>query len=288
MKNRGFTIIELLLVIAITGILLVSGAVSFRGLRISSGLSAGASTIKLTLEKSRLSALVKENETGYSVKLNETNLVLFKSAVYNPNDSSNKIVSLPPSTKITSVSLEAGGVVVSFSNLTGTTSPGTIVLTSTIDSAYARTIYIDGSGRVYHAYTSSGGSNGGGGSGGQGQVADSGSQQFNLGWSIQDTSELKFNFVDLSLTKIFLMQPHLNGNKSVFNYVGYFNEGGVNQKITMYSNQLDPSNTVLSIIREPKGSGPTLEISIDNKTIVTYFADGTVSVGSNGGTMIVQ
>ena len=83
------------------------------------------------------------------------------------------------------------------------------------------------------------------------------------------------------------MQPHLNGSKTVFNYVGYFNEGGVNQKITMYSNQLDPNNTILSITRNPRVR-PTLEISIDNNVIVTYFADGTVSVGSSGGTMIAQ
>ncbi|MEK7564769.1 MAG: type II secretion system protein [Patescibacteria group bacterium] len=283
----GFTLVELLVVIAITSILLAGGVVSLSNIRTSSSLSAGADTIRLTLEKSRLSALVKENETGYSVKLNENNIVLFKGVSYDLNNSSNKIINLPSSTKITSVNLGNGNSIVSFSSLTGTTSPGTIVLSSTIDPSHIRTIYLDGSGRIYHAYTSAGGG-GGGGSGGDGQVTDSGHQEFNLGWSIQDTSEIKFKFLDPPTTKIFLMQPHLNGSKTVFNYVGYFNEGGVNQKITMYSNQLDPNNTILSITREPKGSGPTLEISIDNNVIVTYFADGTVSVGSSGGTMIAQ
>ncbi|MDP3800461.1 MAG: prepilin-type N-terminal cleavage/methylation domain-containing protein [bacterium] len=284
----GFTLVELIIVIAITSILLAGGIVSFTGLRISGGLSAGADTIKLTLEKSRLSSLVKEDETGYSVKLNDTSLVLFKGLVYDVNSSSNKIVNLPSGTKITSVNLENGGSTVSFSHLNGTTTPGTIVLSSINDPAYTRTIYVNGSGRVYHAYTS-GGSLGGGGSGGQGQVADTGHQEFNLGWSIQNTSELKFKFLtNPGQSEIFIMQPHFNGNKTVFNYVRDFDAGGVDQRVTMYSNQLDPTNTIMSITRDPASSGPTLEIYIDDRLLVTYFSDGTVSAGSSGGTMIVQ
>lgn len=290
MKNSGFTIIELLVVIAVAGILLAGSVVSLSSLRASSNLTAGADTIRLTLEKSRLSALVKENGTGYSLKFNENNLTLFKGAVYDPGDSANKIISLPFGTKITSLNLGTGSDVVSFSSLVGTTSPGTIVLSSVNDPSKTKTIYIDGSGRVYNAYMAGGGGSSSGGSGGgQGQVIDSGRQEFNLGWSIQDTSELKFKFLtDPPETKVFIMQPHFNGNHTVFNYVGYFSEGGVAQKITMYSSQLDPQNTVMSIIREPAASGPTLEISIDNRVIVTYLADGTVSVGSGGGMMITQ
>ncbi|MDP3764647.1 MAG: prepilin-type N-terminal cleavage/methylation domain-containing protein [bacterium] len=284
----GFTLVELLVVIAITSILLAGGAVSLGGLRVSGGLSAGADTIKLTLEKSRLSSLVKEDETGYSVKLNDTNLVLFKGLIYNANNSSNKIINLPSGTKITSINLNNGGDVISFSHLNGTTTPGTIVLSSVKDPAYTRTIYVSGSGRVYHAYTS-GGSAGGGGSGGQGQVADTGHQEFNLGWSIQNTSELKFKFLtEPSQTEVFIMGPHFNGSRTVFHYVGDFDAGGLEQRITMYSNHLDPTNTIMSIVRSPASSGPTLEIYIDDRLLVTYFSDGTVSAGSSGGTMIVQ
>ena len=292
MKQHGFTIVELLVVIAVTGILLTASAVSLSGLRATSGLSAGASTIKLTLEKSRLSALVKESGVGYSVKFNETGIVLFKGTSYNPVDSNNKNINLPPGIKIASVSLSAGGSVVSFNHLNGTTTPGTIVLASESDPARTRTVYIEGSGRGYHlasSGSSGGGGGGGGGSGGQGQTTDSGNQSFDLGWSIQSTSELKFKFLtDPPSTEVFITQPHFNGNKSVFNYVGYFDAGGAEQKITIYSNQLSSSNTVLSIKREPSGSGPKLEIYIDDRLIATYFTDGTVSAGPGGGIMITQ
>lgn len=288
---KGFTLIEVLLVIAVTGILIAGSVVSLSGLRISASLSAGADTIKLALEKSRLSVLVKENGGGYKLKFNEKNMVLFKGASYDPADSSNTIINLPLGTEITSINLNAGGDVVSFSHLNGTTTPGTIVLSAVNDLTHTRTIYIDGTGRISHQDTSSvgGGSGGAGGSGGQGQAVDGGHQDFNLGWSIQNTSELKFNFLTTpSAEKVFIMQPHFNGNHTVFNYVGYFSEGGVAQKITMYSSQLDPNNTVMSIIREPAANGPTLEISIDDRIIATYYSDGTVSAGSGGGIMITQ
>ena len=288
MKSSGFSIVELLVVIAIIGILLAGSVVSLSGLRASSGLSAGASTVKLTLEKSRLSALVKEDGSGYGVKFNETGLILFKGMSYNPNDPGNKTVNLPGGVKITSVDLAAGGDTVRFSHLTGTTTPGAVVLASINNPDLTRTIYIDGSGRVYHSAASGGsGGGGGGGSGGQGQVVDGGNQNFNLGWSIQNTSELKFNFLTAPPhTEVFIMQPHFNGSRTVFNYIGYFGAGGVTQKITMYSNQLDPVNTIMSIAREPAASGPTLEISIDGRLIATYFADGTVSAGPDGGIII--
>ena len=112
---------------------------------------------------------------------------------YDLNNSSNKIINLPSSTKITSVNLGNGNSIVSFSSLTGTTSPGTIVLSSTIDPSHIRTIYLDGSGRIYHAYTSAGGG-GGGGSGGDGQVTDSGHQEFNLVGAFKTHQKLNLNF----------------------------------------------------------------------------------------------
>jgi hypothetical protein len=217
--------------------------------------------------------------------LNETSILLFKGPSYNPNDSSNKIIGLPVGTKISSIDLSGGDTVV-FGNLTGTTTPGTIVVSLISDSSKTRTIHISGSGKISSLPgTVSGGGGGGGGSG----PASSGNLSFDMGWSIQTTSELKFRFLtDPQYEQVFIMQPHFNGDKSVFNYVGYFGVGGVSQKISMYSNHLDPNNTILSIIREPEGISVPLEVSIDDRVIVTYLSDGTAVAGSFGGTMTVQ
>lgn len=285
MRNKGFTLIELLVAIAIIGILLAGSFASVGSLRDTYSLLSAADTVKMTLEKSRLSSLAREDGSGYGVKLNEASILLFKGSSYNPNDSSNKIIGLPVGTKISSIDLNGGDTVV-FGNLTGTTTPGTIVVSLISDSSKTRTIHISGSGKISSL---PGTIDGGGGGGGGGGGADSGNLNFDMGWSIQTTSELKFRFLtDPQYEQVFIMQPHFNGDKSVFNYVGYFGVGGISQKISMYSNHLDPNNTILSIVREPADVGVALEVSIDDRVIVTYLSDGTAVVGSFGGTMTVQ
>lgn len=290
---RGFSVVETIVVIAITMILLTGGVVSLAYLRTGNNLLVAADTVKIALEKSRLSALVREDGVGYNLKLNETDLVLFKGTNYNPAAADNKVIGLPPGIKIVAVNLSGGGSVVSFSSLTGTTTPGTVVLAAASDLSKTRTIYLEGSGRVFSSsgVSSEGSGSGSGGSAGASSnpTTDTGRQDFDLGWSIQKTSELKFRFLtDPPDTNIFIMEPHFNGDKSVFNYVGYFSAGGATQKIRIYSNRLDPSNTILAITREPNTVAVPLEISIDNRVIVTYLGDGTMSVGAFGGTVISQ
>ncbi len=287
MHNKGFTLIELLVAIAVIGILLAGSFASVGSLRDTYSLLSAADTVKMTLEKSRLSSLAREDGAGYGVKLNETSILLFKGSSYNPNDPNNKTIGLPTGTKISSINLDSGAAsdAVVFGNLTGTTTPGTIILSLINDSSKTRTIYISGSGKI----SSLPGTISVGGGGGGSTPVGSGNLNFDMGWSIQTTSELKFRFLtDPQYEQVFIMQPHFNGDKSVFNYVGYFGVGGVSQKISMYSNHLDPNNTILSIIREPEGVAVPLEVSIDDRVIVTYLSDGTAVAGSFGGTMTVQ
>ena len=279
--------------VAIAGLLLAVGVISIANLRISTNLSAASDVVRITLEKARLSSLVKEDGSGYSLKFNNTDLVLFKGATYNSGSLENKTVGLPAGVEITSINLEGGGSTVSFSNLTGTTTAGSITLSSISDPTKTKIVYINGSGQVLQNYTPAG-SGGGGGSGSGGgssssQTIDTGHQNFNLGWSIQTTSELQFKFLnDPNNIQTFIMEPHFNGDRSVFNYVGNFTSGGVNQTIRIYSNQINNNNTILSVTRDPIGINLPLEISIDGRVIVTYLADGTMSVGAFGGTVIGQ
>lgn len=280
---------EVLVVTAIFMILLAGGVVSLAGLRSSRNLSAAADTVKIALEKSRLSSLVKEGGSGYGLKLNEVDVVLFQGAVYDPASAENKIIGLPAGTKILSVSLNGGGSVVSFNNLSGTTTPGTVVVALINDPQQTKTIYIDGSGRVLASSSATSGGGGGGGGGGVSQTTDTGHQDLDLGWSIQTTSELEIKYLsDPPDTNVFITEPHFNGDRSVFNFVGNFSGGGASQQIRIYSNQMSAGNTILSITREPANISVPLVISIDNRTIITYFGDGTMSVGAFGGTVVGQ
>ena len=67
MKQGGFSVIELIVVIAIAGLLTSGAVVSFGTFRNSTNLEAAADLIKTTLEKSRLSALAREDGSGWGV-----------------------------------------------------------------------------------------------------------------------------------------------------------------------------------------------------------------------------
>jgi prepilin-type N-terminal cleavage/methylation domain-containing protein len=284
---RGFTLVELLVVIAIAGILSAGGIASISSIRSENSLLSSADLIKTTIEKSRMSSLAKEDGYGYSIKIVEDGMVWFPGSIYDPASALNKKIGLPSGSKVTSINI-GGGDTVLFNTLTGTTTPGTIIVSSTINPARTRTIVISGSGKIYNASDTvpASGSGGGGGGGGNSGVSDSRHVHYGLDWSIQGSSELKFVFItDPPQTNEFFMHPHFNGDESVFSYVGNIIVQGANQEIRINTHYLDGSTTNLSIRRESDAELKPVEVYIDNKLIATYLADGSVVAGPFGGIM---
>ena len=287
MNMKGFTLVELLVVISIAGILSAGGAVSISNIRSENSLLVAADLVKTTIEKSRLSSLVKEDGYGYSVKVVEDGMVWFLGSSYDPASALNKKIGLPSGAKISSMDI-GGGDTVLFNTLTGTTTPGSIVVSSASNPSRTRTIVINGSGKVYHSSNTVavGGGGGGGGSGGDSGVPDSRHIHYELDWSIQGSSELKFVFLtDPQQTNEFFMHPHFNGDESVFSYVGYVSVQGSTQEIRINTHYLDGNTTNLSIRRLSEEELKPMEVYIDNKLIATYLADGSVVVGPFGGIM---
>lgn len=275
---KGFSIIETILTLAILAIVSVASVVSFRNLRGSSNLSAAADFIEANLEKSRLSTLAQEDGGGYSVKLNTNELVWFKGQTYNPSDPSNRVLGLPAGTQVSSVSLENSGSAVSFNHLTGTTSPGDIVISLAADPAKTATVYINRSGAVYTSSSPDLSK----------PTTDHRHLHFDLGWSIQGALELKFVFSNPSKTETVAMAPHFNADGSSFDYSGSFSVGGQDQKIRAHTHSLTGSNTLLSIRHDMTENTKAVEIFIDNKSVVSYTAAGVATVGAFGGTMTAQ
>lgn len=271
--------IELLIATAVIGILLTGAVISFQAVRSSTSLSSATDFIKAKLEKSRLSTLAKEDGSGWSVKINDSDIVWFKGAIFSESDPDNKTLGLPVGAKIASVNLENSGSVVFFNALTGTTSPGTIVVALTINPARTSTLYLSRSGQIYHLASDSAAK----------PTTDTRHLHFNLGWSIQNAGELKFRFLG-SPEKIetVAMASYFNPDQTDFDYSGSFKISGQDQKMRIYTHSLNSSNTVLSIRRSLMENSQPVEISIDNKVIVSYAADNTATVGALGGIMTQQ
>ena len=275
---RGFSLVELIVVIAIGGLLTAGATVSFGALRNSTNLEAAADLVKTTLEKSRLSALAREDGSGWSVKINANNMVWFKGEIYDSGDASNKPIGLPDGVQIASVNLENSASSVFFNTLTGTTSPGSIVASLLSDPAQTRTVYINRSGSVARSSSSDLSK----------PTTDHRHLHFNLGWSIQGALELKFVFSNPSSTETVVMAPYFNAASTSFDYTGEFTVGGATQKIRVHTHSLTGSDTLLSIRRDELENTKAGEILIENKSIPANTAAGVATAGAFGGTMTAQ
>ncbi len=276
--EKGFSVIELIVVIAIAGLLTSGAVVSFSSFRNSTNLEAAGDLVKTTLEKSRLSALTQEDGFGWSVKINSNNLVWFKGQTYNPEDSTNKLVGLPDGTQISSVNLENSGSAVFFNTLTGTTSPGNVVVSLVTDSAKTSTVYLNRSGVVARSSSSILSK----------PITDHRHLHFNLGWSLQGALELKFIFSNPAQTETVVMAPYFNADSTSFDYSGEFTVGGSAQKIRVHTHSLTATNTSLSVNHDMTDNTKAVEILIDNKSIVSYTAAGVATAGAFGGAMTAQ
>lgn len=276
MTSRGFTLIELTIVLSLAGILLVSGIVAFNSFRAENNLSSAADFVKTTLEKARDATLAQEDNLGYSLKVNDTNLVWFKGQNFNPSDPANQILNLPSGIKVQNISLENASNIVTFNILTGTTSPGNIILAVSSEPAKISTLYLSRSGLISSANSVSAAKS----------LTDSRHLHFNLGWSVQNASQLRFRFlVSPEDTRIIDMAPYFNADKTNWDYSGSFAVEGQSQKIRIHTHSLSASNALLSISRSLMENNQPVEISIDSKIIVTYAADGSATKGPFGGEM---
>lgn len=143
---RGFTLLELLISVAVIGIVSVLATSGFSSFRESVQLNEVQSQILGILRDARNRTLSSEKNTQYGVHFESTKVVLFSGSYYNPSASSNEIHTLPALVRISSINF-GGDVDVVFARLTGAASVfGTTTIEIINNSAKARTITIISSG----------------------------------------------------------------------------------------------------------------------------------------------
>lgn len=272
---RGFTLVELLVVMAISALLVGGAVVSWGNLRAGSGLAAAADSVRATLEQARLQALARQDDAGWGVKVDTNSVTLFKGPIFAAGEAANRIVNLPAGVKIQTISLENGGSEVLFDGLTGTTTPGSVVVAAGDEPSQQKTIYIARSGVVTLSASVAVAKS----------LTDSRHLHFDLGWSIQSSSQIVFRFSSPDDTRTVLMSPYFNADKTSWDYTGTFSVGGQTQKIRVHTHSLSPSSTLLSVERNRMNNTVALEILIDSKSIVSYTSDGTATKGAFGGEM---
>lgn len=148
--SRGFSLVELLVVVAIMGILAVLLSGVFTNFRNAQTLRIGASSAASVFERARALSVAGANGTMHGVHIASTTLTLFEGPVYVSGDPSNKITRmLNDLTVVGGTQLAGGSLDVIFDQLTGTTAQsGRIVLQAGGGAARQRTLILSRQGIV--------------------------------------------------------------------------------------------------------------------------------------------
>jgi prepilin-type N-terminal cleavage/methylation domain-containing protein len=146
--KRGFSLIELLIVLAIMGILTGIVLSTFQVYKKSQALDKDVETIVETLRQARSQTLSSQNASKYGVHITSTAITLFVGSTYSAGSASNQDFSLQVSDAVLSINLVGGGSDVVFNRLTGDTSQSGSVVISSASISRTKTVTIYSTGLV--------------------------------------------------------------------------------------------------------------------------------------------
>lgn len=147
--RRGFSIIEMLVVVAIIAILAVLSYQTFFDTNRMQALEKDRDIVLSTLERARSLTLSSSEDRQYGVHIESDRIVLFPGDSYNAVDPENMAESLNRLVTIASSSIKGGGSDVVFERLTGKTQDsGTIGISLIADPSREHVIIISDTGLV--------------------------------------------------------------------------------------------------------------------------------------------
>lgn len=120
--NRGISLIEIIISVAILGILVATVLASFSGIRTTQVLESDRNLIVSTLTTAKLNTLASKGLKSYGVHIDTANnqLVIFEGTTYDSAASTNQAVPLDSRVRI---SAYTGGMDIVFDRLTGAVWP---------------------------------------------------------------------------------------------------------------------------------------------------------------------
>lgn len=149
MKQRGFTILEVLIAITILGIVSLIAILSFSGFRSGIAINTETEDILSILEEARILTTSSYLDSQYGVHFESNRLVLFKGTLFTEPNADNVVKNMQSNVTISSINLNGGGDDVLFERITGNTNEyGTVVLQNISNASTTRTINIYNNGII--------------------------------------------------------------------------------------------------------------------------------------------
>jgi len=148
MKNKsGFTLIETMMVVAITAVASTVSLFSFSDYGSTEALSKDQGRIVSVLEKARAMTLDSLNSSQYGVHFGTSTVTIFPGAAYSSSNASNIVTELNSKVIISDIKLYGDGPDVVFNRLSGETNQfgtTTISLASATSTTRSVTVYRTG------------------------------------------------------------------------------------------------------------------------------------------------
>lgn len=133
--KKGFTILEILVVLSILALLVAIVLPSFKAIRSNQVLKSAISDVLSALDKARSQSFSSLNSSEYGVHFEQNQIVIFKGTNYSPSDISNENVPLTLPAYISLISLTTGAVDLYFDRLSGIPNKtGTITISADTSS----------------------------------------------------------------------------------------------------------------------------------------------------------
>lgn len=279
---QGFTLLEVIIVIALSVSLGTAGIISFRSLQRYADIDSAANQIVAVLREARDKTVATGGSTVYGVHFEPNRYVSFAGPTYVEGASTNVFYALSSTLELYDIKV-GGDNNILFNFLDG--SPDSIGSTSirVIDNAAQyRTINIFSTGAVgiAGAIATTGS-----------RITDSRHVHFKLGWSIKNSSTLTLRFSNPpnpDVVQNISMPSYRNADKTNFDWSGTIEVGGNSQTLRIHTHALTDSDTTLSVHRDRRYNTKAVTISIDGQEIASYTADGISTVGFFGGVMEIQ
>lgn len=278
-QNRGFTLIEVILVVIILGILATISISDFILFKKKSDLNNSVQEFTGILKFAQNKALSSENDSQYGVYLDATvspsKYVLFKGASFALRDASfnNQTYFLANTVEFFGISLGGGSEVV-FNKLTGTAmQSGSVSLRLASNASQTKTVYISSSGTVSFNLLNPSDAN---------RAKDSRHLHFDYSRSINTANEnIKLTF-NGNVDQIIPIAAYLTGGQ--INWQGTVNAGGANQTVRIHTHKLNNPDTRFSIHRDKRLNDKSLVITISGDgsgNLAQYSADGLTTTYSS-------
>lgn len=150
-NNTGFTFIEVLITVAILGVLLIVVVPQFSKIKERQVLKNGAEEVVSSLDKARSQTLASLNSDVYGVRFESARVIIFKGTTYSSGAAGNEIIDIVSPATITNVTL--GGVsstsgAMYFNRLTGSPSATGTITVATPNLSKIITISATGTGSI--------------------------------------------------------------------------------------------------------------------------------------------